>query len=267
MLRDVISSVPGVATWPCDEINPIWRHGNRDVPSDELTPEMARAEVVSYIRGRFDRVRSAREPHVVEKTCANTLRLGFVRSVLPDARYVLITRDGIDAAASAMARWNAPFDLRYTAAKARFVPWSDLAPYAVRFVAGRLRRRSPVEHGRVSGWWGPRPADYRTLMAERPLDELCAIQWQRCVEASHRDLQGLPGSRLLHVVYEDFVRDPRGHLAQLADFLELPGVVDARVEAVSAASIRKGRAALGPEAVSRLEALMAPTLGRLGYVG
>ena len=28
MLRDVLTSLDGVDTWPCDEINYIWRHGN-----------------------------------------------------------------------------------------------------------------------------------------------------------------------------------------------------------------------------------------------
>jgi hypothetical protein len=27
MLRDVLTLLPGVATWPCDEINYTWRHG------------------------------------------------------------------------------------------------------------------------------------------------------------------------------------------------------------------------------------------------
>ncbi len=39
-----------------------------------------------------------------------------------------------------------------------------------------------------------------------------------------------------------------------------------RIAGVSAASIGKGRAALGPDAVARLEHLVAPTLERLGYV-
>jgi hypothetical protein len=270
MLRDVLTSLPGVTTWPCDEINLIWRHGNRGVPSDELTPAMARPDVAAYIRDRFDRVRRDDAPYVVEKTCANSLRMGFVRAVLPEAKYVWITRDGLDAAASAMARWHAPFDLRYTAAKARFVPASDVVPYGVRFVAGRLRRRggaSGAGGGQVTGWWGPRPADFRTLMATHSLDEVAAIQWQRCVDASERDLRDVPGDRLLHLTYEDLVREPRRHVAALGDFLGIPGAADAaRVEGVSAASIGKGRAALGAEAVERLESLVAPTLERLGYV-
>jgi hypothetical protein len=270
MLRDVLTSIPGVTTWPCDEINLIWRHGNRGFPSDELTPELARPEVASYIRRRFERIRRTDAPYVVEKTCANSLRAGFVRAVLPTAKYVLITRDGIDAAASAMARWNAPFDLGYTAAKARFVPLSDVLPYGARFVAGRLRRRAGAGSGggQVTGWWGPRPADYRAVMARHPLDEVCALQWQRCVDASHRELESLPADQLFQVTYEDFVRSPHRQVAELGDFLGIAGAADgARIEGVSATSVGRGRATLGPDTVERLERLIAPSLERLGYVG
>ena len=152
---------------------------------------------------------------MVEKTCATSLRVEFARRVLPDATYVLITRDGIDAAASAMQRWHAPFDLRYTAAKARVAPPTDLAWQAWRFAATQLRRRTArgddasAAQGQVSTWWGPRPRDFRELMREHPLDEICAIQWQRCVEASWRGLEGLPPDQLVTVRYEDFVADPR----------------------------------------------------------
>ena len=136
MLRDVLTSLPGVATWPCDEINLVWRHGNRSEPSDELTAQQARPAVAAYVRGQFEKVRGRCDsPVVVEKTCATSLRVEFTRAVLPDAKYLFITRDGIDAAASSMDRWHAPFDLRYTAAKARFVPPSDLPYYGARFVA------------------------------------------------------------------------------------------------------------------------------------
>ena len=271
VLRDVLTSLPGVTTWPCDEINPIWHHGNRSERCDELRPEQARPEVAAYIRRRFDRVRRRDAAVVVEKTCANSLRVPFVRAVLPHAHYVLITRDGIDAAASAVLRWDAPLDLRYTLAKARFVPLSDVVPLTADFVAGRLRRWGGTRADdrpadRVTRWWGPRPADFRALAAEHPVEELCAIQWQRCVDAALRDVQDLPDDRLLHVVYEDFVRDPAAHLARLADFLDMPSSADhTHVHQVSAASIGKGRAALGEKAVTRLEALVGPTLDRLGY--
>jgi hypothetical protein len=268
MLRDVLTSVDGVVTWPCDEINLIWKHGNHHEPSDELSPEHARAEVREYIRGRFERLRRRRRaPVVVEKTCATSLRVEFTRRVLPEATYVFITRDGLDAAASAMKRWHAPFDLRYTAAKVRVAPPADLMWHGWRFAAAQLRRRAARGSdttgttGGVSRWWGPRPHDFRELMRNHPLDELCAIQWQRCVEASWRGLDGLPSAQLVTVRYEDFVADPVTQAARLAETLGLTGTPD--VDHVSARSVGKGRDDLGREAVARLETLLAPTLERM----
>lgn len=270
MLRDVLTSLPGVATWPCDEINLLWRHGNRDAPSDELSPDRARPEVRAFLRSHFERIRARHDaPVVVEKTCATSLRVPFTRAVLPEARYVFITRDGIDAAASATQRWHAPLDLAYTARKARFVPASDLPHYGRRFVADQLRRRrapSPSASSSSPGlasWWGPRPHDWRELMARHPLDEVCAIQWQRCVDASYDGLAGLPAHQLFHVSYEALVTDPVTQVEQLTGFLGLDGDASAAVVGVSARSIGKGRAALGPEAVARLEALVGPTLERV----
>lgn len=268
MLRDVLSAQPGVTTWPCDEINLVWKHGNRREPSDELTAEHARPEVRDYIRGRFDRLRRQHGAAVVvEKTCATSLRVEFTRRVLPDATYVLITRDGIDAAASAMQRWHAPFDLRYAAAKARFAPPGDLAWHGWRFAVTQLQRRTARSGqadgrpGEVSTWWGPRPRDFRELMRNHPLDELCAIQWQRCVESAWRGLEGLPPEQLVTVRYEDFVADPAGQAARLVEALGTPGVP--AVGDVSPQSVGKGRERLGPEAVARLEALVGPTLERV----
>ena len=36
MLRDALTALPDCGTWPCDEINYVWRHGNVGFPSDEF---------------------------------------------------------------------------------------------------------------------------------------------------------------------------------------------------------------------------------------
>ena len=83
MLRDSLCSLPGFGTWPCDEINYIWRYGNKRFANDELTPGHAREPVTSYIRSAFNRIAKQHQPnYVVEKTCANTLRVPFVHTVL-----------------------------------------------------------------------------------------------------------------------------------------------------------------------------------------
>lgn len=266
MLRDVLTSLPSVATWPCDEINLVWKHGNGHEPSDELTPAHARPEVCDYVRTRFARLRRRhRSAVVVEKTCANSLRVEFVRRVLPEATFVVITRDGVDAAASAVQRWHAPFDLRYSVSKARVAPPADLARQGWRLLVAQRHRHEARSRGREAGpvaaWWGPRPRDFDALMASHPVDELCAIQWQRCVEASWRGLEGVPRERVVAVRYEDFVSDPVSQARRLVDTLGLSGTPV--TTGVTPASVGKGRKLLGPDSVSRLERLVGPTLERV----
>ena len=102
MLRDLLTSAPGVETWPCDEINYIWRHGNLTEPSDEFSPLMATENVNSFIRNKFDKLFRLKDcSYIVEKTCANSLRVGFVSKVFPDAKFIHLIRDGRDVVASA----------------------------------------------------------------------------------------------------------------------------------------------------------------------
>jgi len=109
MLRDIIGAQPGFATWPCDEINYIWRYGNSGFPTDELIPIQVTPSIRKYIRKQFQLVsKRYRSVYVVEKTCANSLRLDFVELLFPEAIYINIIRDGRDAASSASKRWKAP---------------------------------------------------------------------------------------------------------------------------------------------------------------
>ncbi len=263
MLRDVLVSRPGVTTWPCDEINAIWRHNSRDHPTDEIPVERATARQGRFVRSKFERQRRRGRSHtVVEKTCANSLRVEYVAALLPDARFVFITRHGADAAASAMRRWTAPLDLGYSARKARFVPASDLMHRAEQFYRNRIGRSAT---GRVRTW-GPRFASIDEMVISLPLDEVCAIQWRRCVDSSRAALRTLPADRVHHVVYEDFVAAPTAGLRSVLSFLALPTEdLDASVARVSDASVGKGRATLDGAQRERVDRIVTPALVDLGY--
>ena len=135
MLRDMLIELSGAGTWPCDEINYIWRHGNVKYPSDEFTPEMATTKVQEYIQRQFQKISEVADLGIViEKTCANSLRVGFVNKAIPDAKYIFIVRDGMDAVGSAIKRWKASLDIPYILQKARYVPPTDLPYYASRYL-------------------------------------------------------------------------------------------------------------------------------------
>jgi hypothetical protein len=203
---------------------------------------------------------------VVEKTCANSLRVSFVDRVVPEAKFVSIVRDGRDAAASARRRWHAKLEPGYAVAKARFVPPTDLAYYAAAHLGRRLHRLRSLD-GRL-GSWGPRLRDMDELLATRSLVEVCALQWQRCVDLADRDLAQLNSSRVHRVRYEDFVDDPAAHLAGIAAFAGRPAAeadVRAAVSHVAPDRASAPREQLSADEHARIEALVERTLAAHGY--
>ncbi|MBE0566714.1 MAG: sulfotransferase [Krumholzibacteria bacterium] len=266
MLRDVLTASPGFVTWPCDEIPYVWRHGNRAHPDDEFTREMARPAVRAFIRREFDHLGGRGGARVVEKTCANALRVRFVDEVLPDARFLVIVRHGMDAAASAMLRWRSGFDLRYSLAKARWVPAGDLPYYAGRYLLNRLRRLSAGD--RRLAVWGPVFAGMRDLPRDLPLAELSARQWRRCVERTDEDLAAIDPRRVHVVRYEDFVAAPAAELARILAFLGADA--DPRAVATACAGVRGGSVGKAlhslPAADKAIIArVCSPLLARHGY--
>lgn len=268
-LRDSLVKLDGFATWPCDEINPVWRHGNIGHPDDAIPASAATAVVRHFIRKSFVRIwrRTGCPRIVVEKTCANCLRVPFVDAVLPEARFIHIVRDGFDVMASARKRWSGELDvagLAYYLAKARCAPIADLPIYALRAVrnhlAIRLGRRAHFDV------WGPifqGMADLRDV----PLDQRIALQWSACVTSANAALQAMAPDRVFDLRYEDFVAEP---VAQLERIMHWLGRAPSRSDLVAAAgtiqptSVGKGRHAASAIDRDTLAVLEEP-MKLLGY--
>lgn len=269
MLRDAMTRLDGVDTWPCDEINPIWRHGNISWPNDEIPPERATQSVKRFIRNAFRRIwRDCSKPGIViEKTCANTLRVPFIDAVLPEAKYIHIVRDGVDVVASAQKRWRGDLEVpsfQYYWSKIKYAPVVDLPAYSWRFLKNRIAMRRNSD-SRMD-IWGPH-FEGMDDMAESPLDEVCAAQWQACVGKTGAALAAMDPSRVHTVHYEDVTADPARALSEIMQFLNSPRSDEAITEAVSSVSRRsvgKGRQNLSGD-VDRLLGIMRPALERYGY--
>lgn len=261
ILRDVLTDLPPMVTWPCDEINLMWRHGNIGYPNDELPPRLATPRVQRYMRRQFELLSRRRgRAHVVEKTCANSLRVGFVERIFPDARYLFIVRDGVDVVASAMQRWTAPFDLAYTLRKLRYAPLTDLPAYAARFLANRLHRLTTADKRLAT--WGPVFAGMREVASELPLEELCAMQWKACVERAREGLERLPPERVFRLRYEEFATEPESVTGRICDFLgvEADGeLIRAAAGKVRSDGIGKGRRQLDDATLERVQRLVSRT--------
>ena len=267
MLRDVLTQIGGVATWPCDEINYIWRHGNIRFPTDEFSVEMARPEVKQYIRRQFEWISNKCQAQtVIEKTCANSLRVPFIDAVLPDTKFVFIYRDGLDVVGSAMKRWKAELDIPYLARKTRFVPITDLPYYGGRYFWNRIYRLFSNEE-RLA-FWGPKFTGQEEVLQKHSLEEVCAIQWKRCVDLSEEAFKNIDPRRIVRVGYEEFVSQPESELGRIIKELGLSAsneFVKSAIKDVSAESIGKGRKSLDQETTDRIKVHIKDSLERYGY--
>lgn len=267
ILRDLVSDLPGFATWPCDEINYIWRYKNAGHPTDELQPGHAREAVKRYVKRKFRQIASATNCEtVVEKTCANCLRIPFVNEVVPDARYLCITRDGVDAAVSAYRRWSAPLELQYIYQKARYVPLADMPYYASRYLANRVYRLVSKERRLAS--WGPVFEGMKDALQDRSLVEVCGMQWQACVAKSMEDLKKIAPQRVHYLRYEELVTKDPGVLNELSLFLgsDAEALRNSSVLAtINDRSIGKGAASVSSNDLGKLRAIVDRTGDEAAY--
>jgi hypothetical protein len=267
MLRDQLTRIPGVGTWPCDEINYIWRHGNAREALDEFSGDAATPRIRAYIRHAFEKqIRAGCLDRLVEKTCANTLRVDFVETVVPEAIYVHIVRDGRDVAVSASERWTATLDIPYILKKARYVPASDLPYYASRYVGNRI-------YARVSGkkrlaFWGPKFLGMEDALKNHSLPVACAIQWQRCVARADASFARIDPERVISVRYEDYIEHPREAFRRILDRCGLPvdqALVDEIVKDVRPTSAGRWKGKLSEAEAAEIRALTGEVLERHGY--
>lgn len=268
ILRDVLTSFDGFCTWPCDEINYIWRHGNARHASDQIPADKATPRVKQFINKAFSDIAKGHSGSVViEKTCANSLRVPFVDAVLPDAKFIFILRDGIDATGSAKERWTAEIDFRYLLAKVKFVPKLDIPYYGIRYIWARFYQVFSKE--RRLGFWGPALNEMTSILRQHSLSEVCALQWQACVDSAEFGFKRVSADRVIRVRYEDFVMQPAAEVARILKFIgkevEEEDICRA-VANVSSASLGKGRNALGELEVKKLEQMVGETLKRYEYL-
>jgi hypothetical protein len=106
-------------------------------------------------------------------------------------------------------------------------------------------------------------------MLERySLEEVCALQWKRCVDSSRSAFRSMPEEKVCTVRYETFVRQPEQEMSRIAVSLGLDTsreALTAAVADVSARSIGKGRSQLGEETTERLMPLIGDVYAELGY--
>jgi len=262
-----LEKIPAFGTWDCDEINPIWRHGNLNHPHDEFYASMATPAIVSFIQKEFGNIaKSQGVTNVLEKSCANSLRVSFINEIFPNAKYIFIYRDGRDTVASAAIRWEAKFDLKYTLKKLRYVPLSDIAFYGYKFGVNRLKQIFQKEK-RLS-FWGVQIKNIQGLLKKHSIFEVCALQWKDCVNKSISDFKNINSEQVFKISYEEFVTSPQKKLEDILSFLNVEDInlnLPELTANVSNKSIGKYKNQLSAETIESINQLLGDTLIKLNY--
>ena len=128
---------------------------------------------------------------LLEKTPKNCLRIPFIDTIYPDARYIYLYRDPKDSISSIMEGWR----------HQRFVTYGD-----VRMVHGR--------------WCFLRPPAWQEMI-NKPLNEIAAFQWKTCQDIILDDLNTIKPNRWTVCSFDEFLGDPKGTISRLQNFCEL----------------------------------------------
>ena len=255
MLRDILTAIDDVVTWPCDEINYIWRYNNATTATDELGIEDVTTKNRKHIRSQFDQLyRKTGAQFIVEKTCANSLRVNFVNEIIPEARYIFLYRNPVDVVASAKKRWQAPLDIKYILKKARYVPLQDIPYYASKYLWNRIYKFFTKEE-RLA-FWGPQFAGMEELLANNSLEVVAAEQWKKSVEQSFSALEEFEQSNVYGLSYEEFVDNPSQQLEQILNFLRIDlqkKDLQSLVSKVRTTSVNQGYQELDNQSIDRIE--------------
>jgi hypothetical protein len=185
-------------------------------------------------RGRF-----------VDKTPRNVLRLPYLDAMFPDATFVFLYRDGRSIVSSLYERWI----------------WRGAHSHQ------RVPRGFAVSGLPERTWAFVLPEGWEAMNG-RPLEEVCAFQYLRSLEAMLECRPALAPERLVEVRYEDLCRSPEPVLGDLLDRLDLAGSDEflglARQEIRPLPEEPKWRRERGREIAAVLP-IIRPMLERTGY--
>lgn len=271
ILRDTICKLDGFDTWDCDEINPIWRHGNIRAENDEFDADMANPKVIKFIRHRFIKQwkLSGQPDFLVEKTCANSLRVPFIVKILPEAKFLFIVRNGFDVVASAEKRWRGEMEIEssnYYWSKIKHTPLQDLPIYGIRFLQARFGMF--LKNRKHLAFWGPQFAALKNVSGDVSLNTLCAMQWAACVSKAADDFQDISDDRVHNIKYEEFTASPVDEMARIYEFLQRDvhrQALRSACSSVKQSSVGKGNN-LQSAQNEQLVSIMADALSSLGYI-
>ena len=237
ILGRVLDRHPRISTW----IEPyyIWDHFFRAATDDELTDADATDKVRRWIRREFTYYGQAFDiDWIVDKSPRNCLKLPFVFKIFPEARFIIILRDGRDTILSILQQWQKKGQLFGASGGSghqqekfyiyrRWLNRRKLWRFRIKSILFELgppknwikkNFLNQIRWGRRFGW-GPRFKGWQEIIAKATPLEFSAYQWLHCAEGILNNINLLPVDRRIILKYEDFIEDPERSIERILQFM------------------------------------------------
>ena len=197
LLFETLAAAPGVFVPPgeshrviegIESLHPKAKHweSNRLMAAD-ATPDVVRKlerRFLDVVRDRDGDTRLPERLRMLEKTPKNALRIPFLKAAFPDALFIYLYRDPRATLSSMLDAWRSGKFVTYPKLK-----WSLLL---------------------VPGW---------REVADRPLAEIVAHQWETTTRILLDDLEALPAESWCVASYDGLVTDPQKEIERLCRFV------------------------------------------------
>jgi hypothetical protein len=256
ILRDTIATHPDIRKVAYD-ISFVWKKYNESTSHDELAFSQANPKVARFVRSYLNK-QAQKAPIVIEKTVGNTLRIPFVKEILPEAKFIFLYRDGRDVVESVMRQWGVVPPTSYLIKKMLSVPFLQVFPYLLKYGMDtvRIKFRGKASESYV---WGVRYKGCEKDLQQMSLLEFCAAQWNHCAEAMLKS-----DADKLIVYYEDLVQDPSSEFQKISSYLNLnPKGFD--LSGIQGGNPGRAQRSLSDKDYGKLNELLSANLHRLGY--
>jgi hypothetical protein len=254
MVFTVLSASPAVRALP-GEGHFLWDlyHGESggSWESQATTPEAIAAHERRALYWSIAQIAGGRT--YLDKTPRNSLQVPYLHTLFPDARFVVLIRDGRAVVSSLINGWRDTSGMF----PGRIMP----VPVAIDGYAGER-------------WKFLAPPGWESYATGHLLEEVCAFQWVSSMERLLAARAEIDPERWVEVRYEAFTADPVSETTRLLRALRVPDdptvleaarSLDSRVtKAISAPRPDKWRDE-NPSEVERILPMIVPTMSRLGY--
>jgi hypothetical protein len=136
----------------------------------------------------------------VEKTPENSLRIGYLRELYPDAIFVVLRRDPCDVISSLIKGWRHPRDIY----RSYYVPTDLQIPH--------YPHRRQWCFALIEGW-----RDY----VAQPIPEIAFEQWWQCTAALKAARNTVAQERWYELYFEDLLEQPEQQLKALCEAIDI----------------------------------------------